>query len=542
MQGPSGIFIFLGNEIPAGKSIGSYKIERTEDNKKWQPIAEISTPLSFDLFAKAVENAKSFFPSQPLPQADKLKQIYQKAVAAGNSDSMKGMRLLHPLRVALGIMYYDTSASKHIAYRYRVTAVKPWGIADQSYLTDTVSLPYLPGFDTITFSESSYNINSVRITWKSAGPNPAPLFMVFKFRFGAPVPARGSTSRYVMNDTTYFTYYDTTVAKEAGKEMQFFVSPFDQFGNSGLSSQVAVITQDNFNKATFVKNHIAFEPKLSGVQICWHFTDPVTVKQIEIFRSESDKTGFGKLAEVPVTDTSYLDQRIWPEKKYYYYVQAVAKAGKRTKQSKVMAAEVPGLGIKVKLKAPVLRQVAVVNNAVRLLIEVNDTTAKNIRIFRGKKGGLVTLPDLVKTEKEGYVEFIDLSLTPEKRKGVFYAVRNENTGEGISALSQELPIDSIAKPDEVSYFYAFSSKGKIKLYWDDVAGRSSKYIAYSIARQHGAANSKSPLMVLSDKLALCSYSDEQVQDGNQYTYVLSLVDRAGNTSEKTYKATVQLSQ
>jgi len=541
-QGPSGIFIFAGKEIPTGKKLLLYKIERSEDNTNWKKIAELKTPSTFETFNQAVEKAKLDFPSQPLPPADKLRQLYQKAISAGNSDSLKGMKLLFPVRVALGTMYYDTSASKHITYTYRITAVTPWSEYAQSYLTDTISMPFRPIFDSITFSESSYNTNSVLIKWKSAGTNPAPLFMVYKFRYGAPSTARGSTSRYNINDTTYYIYHDTTVGREAGKEMQFFVSPYDFYGNSGLSSQVAVITQDNFNKGTFVKNHIAFTPQQSGVEVCWHFTDPFTVKKVEIFRSESAKTSFGKIAELSSSDTSYLDQQIWPDKTYYYYVQAVAKAGKRTKQSAVMMAKVPGLAMKTKMNAPILKQVSIVNDNIRLLIEVNDTTSKLLRIFRGTKGGLLTLPELVKTNNAGFIEFIDSTLPPGNRKDVFYAVRNENPGEGISSLSEELAVTAITDPDEVAYFYAHSSKGKVQLYWDDVAGRKGKYTKYTLARKNGPANSKSPLMILAENMTQSSFIDYKAQGGNEYTYELRLIDNTGDSNEKSYKVVITSSK
>lgn len=542
-QGPSGIFIFLGKEVPAGKSLASYKVERSQDNLNWKQLAEIKTPKGFDGFSKAVEKAKTLFPSQPLPSADKLSTLYNKAVATGTTDSLKGMRLLYPVRVALGIMYYDTSAQKQIAYRYRISAVKPSGEAAPGILSDTVSLPYQPKFDTINYSSSSYNSNSLMIKWKSAGKNPAPLFMVFKFRYGAPVQARGTTSRFAVNDTTYFVYTDSVLANEAGKEMQFFIAPYDHFGNSGLSSQVAVITQDNFNKANFVRSHIAFKPLLSGVQICWHFTDPVTVKTIEIYRSEVASNGFRKLTDVPAADTSFLDQQIWPERTYYYYVQAVAKAGKRTKQDKILKASVPGIVMNEKLNAPVLRKVAVVNgNMIRLLVEVNDTSATHIRVYRNIKGGLVSLPVMIETARSPFIAFTDSTLAPDEMKDVFYAVRNEKPGAGISSLSDELPVSMIADPEDVAYFYAFPSKGGITLFWDDVANRKSSCTAYALARKYGQAGSKSPLKVLDGNMTGSSFIDNTAQDGNQYTYELRLLDKNGNASVKSYTVTIPQAQ
>lgn len=536
-QGPSGVFIFMGKEIPVGKNVAGYKIERTEDNVNWKLVTEIKTPSDFNAFNKAVENAKSSFPTQPIPALDKLGLLYAKAVETGNTDSMKGMRLLFPIRVALGIMYYDTSANKPNTYRYRVNAIKPSGEVINSYLSDTVSMPFRVKFDTISYSESSYNQTSVLIKWKSAGKNPAPLFMVYKFRFGAPVVAHGSTSRFSMNDTTYYLFTDTTVAKEAGKEMQFFISPFDHFGNSGLSSQVAVITQDNFNKANFVRGHIEFMPKLSGVQVCWHFTDPITVKTFEIYRSEKPDAGYSKLGEISSNDTSYLDQRIWPEKSYYYFVQAVAKAGKRTQQTEVMMAAVPGMVTGEKPQTPVLKQVAVVNNYIRLLIEVNDTITTHIRIYRGVKGGLIALPVLLNTNKAAFLSYTDSTLAAEDMKDVFYAVRNEKAGSGISALSEELPVAMLADPNEVAYFYAFPSKGKMELYWDDVVNRRSQYSSYVLARKYGPANSKTPLKVLAENLTNSTFSDNEVQSGSQYTYVLKMTDKTGKISENSWSVT-----
>jgi len=536
-QGPNGIFIFTGKEIPSGKTIHRIKIERSEDNATWIGIAELKTPADINAFNKSVEKSQSFFPAQPMPAAGKLSMLYERAVATGNADSLKGMRLLHPIRMALGIVFYDTTVKKQVTYRYRISAEKSSGEPAQVFVSDSIFYPIPAVFDTIVFSESSYNQSTVLIKWKSVGKKPAPLFMVHKFLYGAAVVAKGTTSRFSMNDTTYYVYTENVASREAGKEMQFFVTPFDPLGNAGVSSQVAVITQDNFNKATFIRNHIAFKPALSGVQICWHFSDPITVKTTEIFRSDNSKTGFRKIAEVSSSDTSYLDQLIWPEKTYYYHIQAVAKAGKRTKQSEVLSADVPGMVMPEKLNPPQLLQVAVANNAVRLLVEVNDTVATHLRIYRGLNGGLTALPELIATENAKVIAVIDSTLPEAEMKDVVYAVRNEKPGARISGLSNELPVAMVGNTDDVAYFYAFPSKEGIVLYWDDVVNRKSIYTSYTLARQYGPANSRSPLKILAENLTGSSFTDQVSVSGNQYTYVLTLVDKSGAGSGKSFKVT-----
>jgi hypothetical protein len=282
-------------------------------------------------------------------------------------------------------------------------------------------------------------------------------------------------------------------------------------------------------------------PKLSGVQVCWHFSDPVTVKNVEIYRSENGKSGFRKLTEVPVSDTSFLDQQIWPETTYFYYIQVVAKAGKRTKQSPVLMAKVPGIGFTDKIGTPALHQVVVSENRIKLIIETKDTTATHLRIYRGEKGALLALPNLIEINKSVSLVYYDATLKPQDYKKVFYAVRNEKSDSGVSSLSEELPVSTLADPNEAAYFYAFPSKSKVELYWDDVLKRNATYTSYTLLRQIGPANSKSPLMVIAENLTGDSFTDLNAQIGNMFTYVLQLVEKSGNANNKTYKVTVPAS-
>ncbi len=537
--GPKGVYIFLGKEIPTGKIINGYSIERTEDNEHWTKITEVKTPLSFETFNKAMLDAKGFFPSQPLPQEEKLRQIYSKATLFGTTDSLRGMRLLFPVRVALGIMYYDTSAREHITYHYRVNGIKPDGNNLQSLVSDTISLPFKPKFDTITYCESSFNTHAITIKWKSIGKNPAPLFMVFQFYNNAPHAAHGKVSRYTMNDTTYFGYYDTAYISQADKEMQFFISPYDYLSNVGLSSQVAVITHDDFNKAFFFRNHTDFMPKLSGAKVCWHFSDVATVKSVEIYRSENEQSGYKRLNVVSGSDTSYLDQLIWPEKTFYYYVQAIAKAGKRTKQSDPMMIKIPGLGITEPLKVPKIIRIAQVNHHVRLFIEVNDTTASHIRVYRGAKETLL-VAGLIENTPSGYAVFTDTNWKADAMKDWVYAVRNEKVGFGISGLSEQLAVPPASTTEEIEYVYALPKNDRIELYWDDVLSHSKLYKSYTLGRQIGGSNSKSPLTVIAEKLTTCSFIDKDADNVNKYTYSLKLMDDKGNSSQKTFKVTTKV--
>jgi len=203
-----------------------------------------------------------------------------------------------------------------------------------------------------------------------------------------------------------------------------------------------------------------------------------------------------------------------------------------------MMARVPGIAVADKLNSPVLKHVSEVNGNIRLLIEVNDTLATQIRIFRGVKGGMLALPKLIQINGAAVISYTDSTLTQGNAENVFYAVRNEKDGSAISSLSEQLTVSAVTDVNEVAYFDAFLSKGKIELYWDDVAGRNTNFAGYTLARQNGQANSKSPLRIIAENLKASSFTDNDATAGNQYTYVLTLIDKAGNSTGKSYKVTI----
>lgn len=536
-HGPKGVFIFLGNDIPSGKTISAYTIERSSDSIHWNRVADITTPNDFKSFKDRFNIVKEYFPSFPVPPDDKLSLIFQKASATGSVDSLKNMRITFPIRMALGLMYYDTSALKHIKYQYKITAIRqnvPTGI---SRVTDTISLPFYQKFDSIRISSSSYNKTSISIKWKSVGKNPAPLFMVYKNKYDVPVVARGATSRYNVNDTSFYVYTDSVLVTESGRELQYYILPFDQYGNTGTPSKPYLIPLDGFNKGDFLYAQTDFVPLLSGVRISWKFSNPGTLKSVEIYRNESASGGFSKLAVISAADTIYVDNQIWPERTYTYYIQVMAKDDKRTRQSKAMRVTVPGIVMPEKLIAPVLHKAELINGKPCLVIEVKDTAAAEIRIYRGIADGLTDLPGRVKINKRKIVLYTDTDFDSVSMKEFKYAVRNEKEGIRVSELSQIMKPEVDTNATDIGYFMAFQQENKTELYWDNLLKKNTRYSSYSLARKTGQANSRSPLKIIAENLREGYFEDKDAPKGSQYTYELRLLDKTGNFIGKTYKVT-----
>jgi hypothetical protein len=369
------------------------------------------------------------------------------------------------------------------------------------------------------------------------GKNPAPLFMVYKNKYDLPVVARGTISRYNMNDTSFYVYTDSVLVTESGRELQYFVVPFDQYGNAGSHSQVYLVPLDGFNKGEFLINQVEFVPTLSGVRIAWKFSKPNLLKSVELYKSETATIGFSKVADISPADTVFIDKLIWPERTYFYYVQVISNDNKRTRQSKILNVTIPGIGMPDQLTPPALRKVEMINGKPRLVIEINDPIATHVRIYRGIPGGLKDLPLMCEVNRKKMISFSDSTYDVKTMNGFVYAVRNEKQGARVSKLSEELIPEIDATPGEIEFFVAFPNGNRVELHWDDIIKKENKYNSYTLARKLGASNSRSPLTVLAENLKEGYFIDTIAVEGNQYTYELRVLDKAGNGSEKTYKVT-----
>ncbi len=521
--GPEGIFLFPGKFIPSGKIVSIYKIERRELDSSWKSLAEVSCPATFRNFLSSIDKAKKLLPSQPLPSQQKLQQLFDRARQTGTIDSLKGMILHYPVRMALGIMYHDSSARSG-SFQYRISALDPGRKILSVQVSERVSMPHKAVFDDVTLSESSRSDKSVYIKWMTAAKNPSPLFMVHKIENGKVYNAGGTTGRYTINDTTYFTFRDSIKPSQSEDELQYYFVPFDLLGNAGNRSQVTAITFDHFNKAVFHSVKVAKLTERFGNTITWQFSDPKGTRSIVVYRSEWSEKGFIQLATLGNNDTLFIDDRIKPEKDYYYFIQANASNGSRYKQSnKVLAS---AFNIR-KLKAPFLTAVIGLDRGVRLDIDSIDTQATGIRVFR-KKGleGFQAISDFISTSGTK-ASFIDIGTGLESGTQFIYSVRVEKPGYGISDLSNEVKASTVKGsiiPAPGSLRAAIDSI-EINLFWEDIKKSDSLVAGYMVSRriESNAGTQLSPFSMLAglNKLYVSNYFLDQTSVyGKVYTYQL----------------------
>jgi hypothetical protein len=544
--GPKGVYLFLGKNIPCGKPIASYRIERKAVNGSWQFVADVTAPSTFSELIKRIEEAKNSMPSQPLPSEARMQKLFIRAIQTGTTDSLKGSGLQYPVKLGLGVMYYDAAAPTGPGIQYKVTELTKTGQEQNEMISDTLTLPYVASFDEMELAESSRTEKMVYIKWRSTGNNPGPLYMVHKMDNKTPVLVSGSGGHYSVNDTTYYVFQDSLTVSQSTQELQYFITPFDQLGNAGKSSQVVAITNDNFNKAFFINVLATKIPNILGIRISWHFSDPVTINSIDLYRSEFKDQGFMKLSSFNRVDTSYIDSIISPEKSYYYYLQAYSRSGKRFKQSNpvfVLAYQ------PVKPGAPVIVEASGTNKGVRLLINANNSNCDGVRVFRsdGMRDQLMAISDLILKRDSSLIEYLDSSPGLSGRYHYIYAARCEGKGTVASDLSNKMsaqPLVSSAPPSPV-FLKAFIDNNTIRLFWENMQQSDSGIAGYIVSRRAESATSSlslpfSPIAGEKQPYVPSFMFDSSVVKGNVYSYIVQSIDNEKLRSIKKKFARVSL--
>ncbi len=545
--GPEGIYVFLGKNIPSGKNISAYRIERRVKDGVWKQITEVKTAVTFAEFNSKLEAARALLPAQQLPSGASLESIWQQAKQSGTTDSIKDFRNEYPLRLALGTMYYDADVKNGNDYQYRVTEVNAMGSPLNNLLSNTVQLPYIPVWDAIELSEASLNDKSVYIKWRSAGKSPAPLFMVLTFEEQKPVIATGNTIRYTTKDITNYVYEDSLVKPLTGN-LQYFLTPYDNLGNSGAPTEVVVIEKENFGQAFFVNTAASKLSDHLGIKLSWNISRATTVRSIDIYRSEHPDKDFAVLVSLSGKDTTYIDENITPDKVYYYMLQANSNVNNMMKQSNTFFAVAYDPS---KPLAPAMVAAIGIKGGVKLFVDVTDARAAGIRIYRnnGLSDTLTAISALIHKADSARIVFTDSGGSVSGRQTYTYAARTESTSYILSDLSNKVtarPLLNVA-PRGPASLKAYAEDGMIKLFWENMQQTDPAIAGYRVSRrtENAVKNEGQPFVPIAG--AVMPYMsnfifDSTVVAGKTYSYEIQAVDIDNNSSEIKTRATVTLAE
>ena len=530
--GPKGVFLFTGNSIPSGTQLSAYLVERSDASGNWVKVEEVKLPGTFQLFMDKVNQSKAFFPDQPLPAQSKMEALYKKAQLTGTVDSLSGWKN-YPVRMALGVMCYDDKVIKG-TFRYRITQLDSGHKEIASVITNEVKMPYKAVFDSIRISESSRTAKINYIKWFSAGENPAPLFQPFKYENGKSVSISGWTGRTKVNDTTYYSFTDSVAGPVSAE--QYFIIPYDPFGNAGSSSEILKVSPDLFSRTKITRVKASRIPDRYGIKVSWYCNTMGEISKLSLFRSESKEQGYSEYAILQPGDTVYYDVKGWPGHTYHYFLKAYDSTGRRfiTSDKASFKAELPR-----KPKTPQLTAKGV-RGGVEVTATSSDDLAEGIRIFRCElpSGKPVAISELLLFSADRKVVFTDTSENLSGRMTYAYQARSETKGLGVSELSEKAEARPLidTPPADPAFVRAGVKDNVIDLIWQDVRQSDTSISAFVVTRKEispstGALGKEGQVAKTGNiRLEANTMRDSLTSSGYSYSYTIYAVDKLNRQS------------
>ena len=527
---PKGIIVFTGMELTGSKNVASYSVERSSDKKKWEKVAELTSPQGWDAFYANFNKWKEDFGFQGVPETDDLKERWRKCETAGVIDSMRYWASSTVIRLAAGIAWYDQTAAEDTPTWYKVRALGTGGAVVSEHHSVAVQYPYIPLFDEVSLTEKNVDKTLFYLKWQSKGDFPAPYFSVRYYEEGELKRAGGSLAAYQVEDTKYYLYQDST--RYLKSERQYFMNQEDIYGNKAVASDRVLVSGASVARGFFANTRAVSDPKSLGITLNWKISNAPLTENIRIYRSDAfDGKPYEELASIPAADTSYMDRSVVPDRMYYYYLVGENRLHHESFQSNIFF----NAGYdRLKPAPPSISQGKTVSGGVEIEIRANDKYLSGFRVYRndGYTAKLYPISDLPEPDGK-LVVYTDTSKMLAGDKSYLYAATAVSASSVESDFSDTLTIRPSIKtnPPSPNRISAYEEERTVKIIWEDVRTRHRATCGYNIYRRELPDGKFALLLPADSVVTVPMFADTAVQPDKTYEYAVQTVDDLGGTSE-----------
>ena len=410
-------------------------------------------------------------------------------------------------------------------------------------LTDAFAQVKTPaGFDKPVFLVSETTPDLIYLQWFSKGDRPAPDFMPLRYEGDNPVEAKGVKAIMRSADTTFYSFFDTTVLKTPRQQnLQYFMVQLDTNRIAGNSSSITLISPMG-SRFWFISTKAGKDSKMLGINLEWALNGNQSVQRIEIERSQHPDKDFSLLATLPADQTRFTDLEIKPDKVYYYRILAIPADKNPTIASNVIfsAAFNPQAPA-----SPWLVRSERLKGGVSLQYRVSDAEAAGIRIYRndGITPELRVVSDLLRPNDSLLISWIDTSGTLSGGTTYIFAAKTESSSfveSTFSELTYLRPKLSLP-PEAPSDFTVYEEDRKVVMHWKNQGNQNNIIAGYWLQRQ-SEGEAFGSLLPENEILKINSFTDDTAEPGKLYIYRLFSVDIDGNRSDAAAIATLRTGQ
>jgi fibronectin type 3 domain-containing protein len=399
-------------------------------------------------------------------------------------------------------------------------------------------------FDALKFYESEKTPQMVYIKWFSTGNNPAPDFMPVQYQDKQAVKVHSITMRYPKNDTVFYVLQDTLMFTLPTEEyLQYFIAALDTSGKAYNTSDIVKVPASKPENLWFVMTEATQSKKEKSIMLQWKMSNLTDIKLFEIYRSQFLDKDFKLLVTLPAIQQHYTDLETTPDVMYYYRLSAIRNSGNQPIQSNAIfsASYNPNPPI-----PPYIEMATGIKGGVSLRIQVTDTEAAGVRIYRdnGITPELKLVSDLVTlTPDAPSVVWFDTLSVLSGRRTYTYAAKTESTSFVESEFSNKAyarPLITVP-PNGPASFTAYEEDRVVKLFWENMEEEDIAIAGYRLFRKSdGPTSDFIELTPNGEMLENNYFTDSTALAGQTYTYKVNTMDIDGNISLAGTITTVSL--
>jgi hypothetical protein len=534
--GRSEIFVYLGKGIVSSarpfQEISAYRVERREANKNtWTTLGEYSAPATESEFQSRFSAATRYFPQPHNDDPVPLGRIWQKITQYNTSDSIAPYNFYLPVMLALGYATVDITARTNVIYQYRIShrVNNAWQVA---FVTNTTSIPATINILKPQSLRQFTQPDHIELTFIMRGSG-YPVYMQVLRRDNFQGPFKNLRIQKALNqraDSLFLFIRDTDVVPRTAYE--YVVKTFDRAGNEGPASDTVTVASYNFNEAYLpLSINTRNREDVAGILLSWRLDRPELCLGLRLYRSLSLDKDFEAIAELPPTDTLYIDQDVVPMTRYYYHFRLLGVLG----ESSVSSATVFGLYQSETPPLPPGRLRAETDvKGVLLRWQPGDDHIKGYYIYRGINGSaLERISPLISD-----TTYLDQSTELSGKLMYDYALTSENSSHRISIFSDTvqarpgLPTIPIAPRELIAQRF----NNYVSVSWLDVRDTDNSISHFELERSDGDAGYQPKGYRLEDNY----FIDSTVVRGIQYSYRVRSRDLFEGVSDWSMEAAIVL--
>lgn len=530
--GQKGIFVLAGtdiiNETHPVDGATAYKIERREANMgSWIEIEQISAPENISEFKKVIKKTSKIYPKYIFEDLVDVDGLWQEIVKYPTTDSLGLMVAYVPLHLALGTMCFDKKVKNGMSYEYRVSVYKnnSWTATMQSY--PVVFAPDTVEVKAAIKEKKSYDDNIKLILELTPRSNIAFVEVLRRKNLtGDFIEINPKLGYQFTGDMMKLRIDDSEVEQGSGYEYTF--KAYDYFGNRFMINDT--VFAKTFGRSTIIVPHnlkvTGSDMKRANI-ISWQTDHPEQVTNIRIYRSKEIDGEYERIADLPNSQTSFIDEKALPMVKYWYYLELEDLTGEVSYKS----ARIFGIYKSSFAPEPVQYVFAKVEDkTVKINWSGGVDGANGYYVYRAADDE----PYIPVSELLTDTVFTDDVKNLMKATSYRYAIKTENTSYLKSRLSKpaSVYIEDDNPPRAPAGLQLFSEPDYVRIIWNTQLETDRNVAGYNVYRR--IIGNTEWKQLNETAMPVNQYKDYTVVNGQNYEYTVRSVSSNGLLSPVTY--------